>query len=190
MPAGKVVRQDNVTGEKMTARASSGDQDMFNAMIQDVLPSGAVPDVKAANEAGAKKLLQLVDHESRAVAKAKAKPRAAKPEGSEPVEPKTVLESGAQDLALRVCVLAKDKVVGVLDQASKARKISLELQNVEFASELSGQMKKHAEDMETNYVKLSKLTQANNSDDKSLKKMLQELAAKDQWFDKAEARQV
>ena len=37
--------------------------------------------------------------------------------------------------------LAKDKVMGVLDQASKARKISLELQNVEFASELSGQMK-------------------------------------------------
>ena len=58
MPAGKIVRQDNLTAEKMTARASSGDQDMFNAMIQDVLPSGAVPDVAAANEAGAKKLLQ------------------------------------------------------------------------------------------------------------------------------------
>ena len=104
MPAGKIVRQDNLTAEKMTARASSGDQDMFNAMIQDVLPSGAVPDVAAANEAGAKKLLQLVDNEARAVAKAKAKPRAAKPGESEAVHPKTVLESGAQDVILSTCV--------------------------------------------------------------------------------------
>ena len=104
MPAGKIVRQDNLTAEKMTARASSGDQDMFNAMIQDVLPSVAVPDVAAANEAGAKKLLQLVDNEARAVAKAKAKPRVAKPGESEAVHPKTVLESGAQDVILSACV--------------------------------------------------------------------------------------
>ena len=85
--------------------------------------------------------------------------------------------------------LAKDKVMGVLDQASKARKISLELQNVEFASELSGQMKKHAEDMETTYVTLSKLTQGNSPEEKPLKKILAEIATKDQWFEKAEARQ-
>ena len=58
---------------------------------------------------------------------------------------------------------------------------------MEFASELSGQMKKHAEYMEKTYVELSKLTQGSSSEEKPLKKILAEIAAKDQWFDKTEA---
>ena len=92
MPVGRLLRQDNVTGEKMTAKASHSDTDLFNAMTSEALAAGALPDVKAANEAGAKKLFQLVDEDAKAVAKAKPKSRPNRPENAEEVKPKGPIE--------------------------------------------------------------------------------------------------
>ena len=75
----------------------------------------------------------------------------------------------------------------LLDQISKARRISLELQNVDYASELSGGLKKFAIDMEKKYLELQKLVTCKKPDPKALTTMLRQLAAKSQWFEKAEA---
>lgn len=63
--------------------------------------------------------------------------------------------------------------------------MSLELKNVEYASELSSQLLKHGEDLEKSYMALQKAIV--DKDEKSLQKLLKDLEAKDQWFAKAEA---
>ena len=63
--------------------------------------------------------------------------------------------------------------------------MSLELKNVEYASELSSQLLKHGEDLEKTYMALQKAIV--DKDEKSLQKLLKDLEAKDQWFAKAEA---
>lgn len=96
-----MVRSDNLTRESMKASATTSNPDMFKAITDEGgLAAGALPAVKAATEAGAKKLLQAIDDENRAVAKAKPKARARVPEESEQVLPKTTLERGAQFLPL------------------------------------------------------------------------------------------
>lgn len=75
----------------------------------------------------------------------------------------------------------------VLDQASKARRISLELNGVEYASELSGKLKAHAEKMEKHYTDLQAATAKANPDMKTLKNYLHTIESQSQWFEKAEA---
>ncbi|CAK9058346.1 30S ribosomal protein S6 [Durusdinium trenchii] len=178
MPAGRLIRQDNSASEKMTAKATSSDQDLFNAMIETALPAGALPAVKAATEAGAKKLLEAIDDEGKAVAKVKAK----KPQKGESTPP-TQKPSVQRPIILR---LANDKIPATLDQAAKARKISLELQGVEYASELSQQLKQHAVLMEKFFLALQKAVGKQPPCMKTLKELITQVDAKFHWYAKAE----
>ena len=93
------MRSDDETRESMKATATAMlDDPMFKAMTSEEgpLPAGALPAVKCASEAGAKKLLQSLDDDRKAVAKVKPEPKKKKggADESEVVKPKTPLESG------------------------------------------------------------------------------------------------
>ena len=66
--------------------------------------------------------------------------------------------------------------------------MSLELKNVEYASELSSQLLKHGEEMEKSYIELQKATSDKN--ESKVQKILKDLKDKDQWFAKAEAGEL
>ena len=97
MPQGRLVRQDDKTRE--TAKLSSSmkcDSTMVAALTNEengAFAPGAVPAVKAASEAGSKRLLQALDDEKKAVTKLKRETKEKKQ--SEPVLPKTPLGWGA-----------------------------------------------------------------------------------------------
>lgn len=95
MPKGRSIRQDDITSEKLQVKATKDmNRDMLNAMTGEdgPLPSGALPEVKAATAAGQQNLLKALDEDKGKVEKsAKPKKRIQPPES---VEPKTVLQSG------------------------------------------------------------------------------------------------
>ena len=91
------MRQDNSTTESLKASAKTEDSSLFDAMVAEdgPLAAGSLPAVRAASEAGCKKLLQSLDEEGKQVVKkAKKVPKTESPAESEPVKPKTCLESG------------------------------------------------------------------------------------------------
>ena len=75
----------------------------------------------------------------------------------------------------------------ILDEATKARAKSIQLQGLEFASELSGELKKHGASMESFYSDLKSALDSKNPDEKSIAKLVQKINQKMAWFSKAEA---
>ena len=75
----------------------------------------------------------------------------------------------------------------VLDEATKARAKSIQLQGLEFASELSGHLMKHGSLMETLYSALKKTLDSKDPDEAAIKKLIQKINVKMAWFSKAEA---
>lgn len=95
MPQGRVVRQDELTKEKFGAKATSTvDAAMFQALTGEdgPLPSGLLPSIKTATEAGTKKLFQALDDDNKQVIKQKKESK--EKDKSEELKPKTVKESG------------------------------------------------------------------------------------------------
>ena len=98
------MRSDDKTRSTATLKAQmSCDPDMVAALTNDEtgpFAAGAMPGVKAASETGARKVLQALDEEKRAVTKVKASTDAnkKKKEASEPVVAKTPLEWGPPEL--------------------------------------------------------------------------------------------
>ena len=97
MPQGRKLREDETVSEEISAKAKmDADKQVFEAMTGEdgILAPGALPQMKAASEAGQKKLFQLMDDEKRAVVK---KPKVkGEGKGSEAVTPKTTKEPGSQ----------------------------------------------------------------------------------------------
>lgn len=103
MPKGKTLRTDERVAEKHTIKAQMSDTSgkMLQAMTSEEGPfaPGQLPGVKAASEAGAKNLLQMLTDDKNEIAKTRRQPRGGRaPEEPEEVVPKTPLESGSQSL--------------------------------------------------------------------------------------------
>lgn len=94
MPEGRQVRQDDITGEKLSVKGTKKlDPSLQNAMTAEdgPLSSGALPAIKAASEAGAKHIFTALDEEGKLVTKVpKRKPKEDK--DGEEVKPKTIVE--------------------------------------------------------------------------------------------------
>ena len=99
MPRGRLVRQDDlVSGSVKATAVKKLNQPLFNALTADeggVLPSGALPSIKAASEGGQRAIASALGDEAKAAPKPKKAP---KPKGSEAEEitPKTVHQPGPQ----------------------------------------------------------------------------------------------
>ena len=99
MPVGRMLREDQVVKEGMTARGTtSADKAMMDALCgaEGIMAAGALPSVKAASEEGQKKLLQAMDDEGKPVKKAPKNKNKETEENPEPVRPKTTAESCPQ----------------------------------------------------------------------------------------------
>lgn len=103
MPRGRVVRQDDITGEKANLSARK----KVNAELQSALtaedgplPCGAMPAIKAASEAGVKALMGALDDENKNIVKPKKPKKAAE---TVEVTPKTLLESFTQKQIEQCC---------------------------------------------------------------------------------------
>lgn len=79
----------------------------------------------------------------------------------------------------------KDRLPGLLTNASSARTKSIRLRGVDFAGELCSGLLSFAAEREADYTRLQKLVADGN--EKEIRKMLAELAEKDTWFAQAEA---
>lgn len=75
----------------------------------------------------------------------------------------------------------------VLDQSGKARQLSIKLQQVEFAEELSKQLLGHATSMEKIYSSLIKATKSASLSDAEYTKLFRTIEDKFTWFTQAEA---
>ena len=101
MPAGQLVRKDDVVSESLTAK---GTVKMDRTMLESLtgaggpLSNGGIPDVKTATPGGGQALLALVDSSAGAAPKAKTKPakKDKAEKKSEVVMPLTPLELGPQ----------------------------------------------------------------------------------------------
>lgn len=83
---------------------------------------------------------------------------------------------------------ASDKMSVVLEQSTKARQLSIRLQQVEFAEELSKQLLTHATSMEKVYSSLIKATgKSASTTDGEFTKLFRTIEDKFTWFAKAEA---
>jgi len=82
---------------------------------------------------------------------------------------------------------ASDKMGSVLDQSGKARQLSIKLQQVEFAEELSKQLLGHATSMEKIYSSLIKATKSASLSDAEYTKLFRTIEDKFTWFTQAEA---
>lgn len=101
MPQGRLLRQDDVTADSVKATAVKKlDKDMFSALTGEngLLPTGALPSVRAATEQGQKAVMAALDDESKNVQKAKKPTRKAEDKEPEQVTPKTVLEWGISEI--------------------------------------------------------------------------------------------
>lgn len=96
MPKGRLLRRDDtnrealkITGEKKL------DRPMLNAMVDEdtgILAPGALPPTKAASAQGAQALQSMLDDDK--VQATLVKKKRVPPKDAEPVEPKTVVQSG------------------------------------------------------------------------------------------------
>lgn len=102
MPQGRLLRQDDETGEETRASAKKKlSKDVFNALTGETgpLPAGALPAIKAASEQGKIAMFQALEDDGKGSARV-AKPKKAKAQKgageAEQVEPKSITQSGPQ----------------------------------------------------------------------------------------------
>lgn len=96
MPQGRVVRQDDVCKESFGVKGTKNlNREMLDALIdpEGPLAAGMQPAVKAATEAGAKKLAASLD-DANVVARPKTKQPKEKSKDVVEVEPSSLLEWG------------------------------------------------------------------------------------------------
>ena len=113
MPAGRMMRTDDVTAEELKTTANkTGGRNLLDAMTGEdgPLAAGACPTVKGCSEAGQKLIWKALDEESKEVAK-KAKPPKDK-NINETVVPKTILELGPKFRAFFFLFFREDMVDG------------------------------------------------------------------------------
>lgn len=112
MPKGRLLRQDDSTSDVLKATATKSlDKALFGALTDPdsgPLPTGALPHVKAATEAGKKAVFEaLAEDGSKVTPKGKAKAKKGS-ENGEPVKPKTELERGSPVIPSNVEILETD----------------------------------------------------------------------------------
>ena len=76
----------------------------------------------------------------------------------------------------------------ILKDASRARETALELTNLEYGGELSGQLLKFSKQMEQAYKHLAELESQASTPDAKLMKFLKYVGKKKPWFKDAQAR--
>ena len=76
----------------------------------------------------------------------------------------------------------------LLDDASKARRQSMELQGVEFATELSAQLMDHSKTLEGIYTRMQGHLKDESVTDGKFKALFKKIDDKNRWFEEAEAR--
>lgn len=111
MPQGRLLRQDDETGEetRVSARRKLSEE-MFKGLTGESgpLPAGALPSIKASSEQGKIAMFQALDDDGKDAARV-SKPKKAKtpkpPGEAEQLEPKTIAESGPQETVLGILVL-------------------------------------------------------------------------------------
>ena len=81
-----------------------------------------------------------------------------------------------------------DKLQSVLDESTKARKVSVQLKGMEFADQLAKELLKHSSTMEDLYGELKKATNQPQPDEQVILKIMEKVEACQNWFKKAEAR--
>ncbi|CAJ1329636.1 unnamed protein product, partial [Effrenium voratum] len=176
MASGHQVRREDETGEAARLKgAVKCDGDMLNALTQEgsALAKGAMPAVHAATETGKKKLLEGMADAAVKVAKTKKKTDD-KPK-SEQVLPKTMTQ------------LASDRLPTILSESTSAREKSIALHHVDYASELSKGLLRHAQELESLYRMMSKALLEGMSDDSFYQNLFKSLDEKKQWYEKAKA---
>ena len=82
--------------------------------------------------------------------------------------------------------LGQEALTAILDKGQKARTKSIQLNGVEFASELAKQLRTHADEMEVLYGDLKKVVGAEQPDENMISDLLKKYQTKKSWFDKAE----
>ena len=82
---------------------------------------------------------------------------------------------------------ALDQMAIALDQLTKARSLSIQIKEVEFASDLSSQLAQFASDVEAIYLELQNLTNQEKNEASDYASVFLKLDYKSKWFDKAEA---
>ena len=175
MYSGRMVRQDDTTGESLKVKGSKKlDKDMMEALTADdgPLASGALPKVRTSSESGAKLLHQALDDDKAAF---KPKKEKKKEDKAEEVKPKTPLD------------VASNKMATALDQVSKARSKSLQLTGVDFGKELSDQLGEHAKQMEDLWKKLNKMVLKEDKSNPQIAVLSAAVDEKTKWWDKAVA---
>lgn len=75
----------------------------------------------------------------------------------------------------------------LLNDSMKARRLSIELQSVEYAGELSSQLATHGVDLEKLYAAIHKKVKAGVNDQKQYDLLFKDMDAKDAWFTNAQA---
>ena len=85
---------------------------------------------------------------------------------------------------------AKDKEADVLADATLARKLSMQLEPVEYATELSQMLLSHAVSMEALYKEFQEKTRKGVSEDKEYRKLYKAYNEKAAWFENAKAGQL
>ena len=93
--AGNELKREDITSEGVALKMSeAGNKDLVESLTVEggPLQCGALPDADAATDAGKKNLVESITSAGVAV----AKPKPAKREPSEKLEPKSLLESEAQ----------------------------------------------------------------------------------------------
>lgn len=84
--------------------------------------------------------------------------------------------------------IARQRCADALNDATKARRLSIELESVEYAAELSKELAKYGMDLEKLYMALNKKVKANVNDEKQYASFFKEMDAKEIWFQDAQAR--
>lgn len=77
-------------------------------------------------------------------------------------------------------------IAQILEESTKSRTKSIELQVIDYAKELSGQLLKHSQVLEELYKNLCVAVE--KKDDKRIKKLMEEYESKKEWYAKAQAR--
>ncbi|CAK9022997.1 unnamed protein product, partial [Durusdinium trenchii] len=161
MRVGVSYKQKEITSESMSIKAKKNLDPELRASLTDaddgILRPGALPKIQTASAAGNKALLDSLAKVTAAPKKKKEKVEA------EEVEPKTWAEK------------ASDSLGDLLQDAAKARTLSIKLGPVQYASELALQMKNHANHLEKLYHNI-RVALDKKSDDKTYKKLLNQVA--------------
>ena len=100
-----------------------------------------------------------------------------------------VLQNETQAVALPKPRMAAQKMHLVLQEATHARQRSLELEQHEYAGQLSQDLLNYAATMEKQYRALSKKVEQKEDSERAYSRIFEELDQRQKWFEKAEAGQ-